>query len=1128
MLLGTVAALCVLGMSAGDNPPKREFRSIWMAAMGIDWPYKEQIGNERLAKAAFIEYIENFKRHNIQNICLQIRPLADALYRSSLEPWAESVTGTRGKDPGWDPLQFAIEECHKRGMELYAWINPFRIDNQGRVYTTPYDLEWREKGWELKSGSWTIFNIAVPDARQHCLDVMREVYTNYDIDGMLFDDYFYPGDHLTTASTAGDYSMYLEYKKKQEADKKPVMSIADWRRDNVNRFVEEIYQMIQRDRPDMRFGIGPAGTAGKSAAKHGVTAPSCGYDWQYDDIFADPLAWLHDGTIDFIAPQIYWARTESPAFFTPLAEWWSYVAQHFGRHNYISMASYKVDKAAFGGNNEKGWSEIVAQIEIGRSNAKDNAPGQIYFSATQFDGPVLTGLGDWVETHAYQRPSLTPVITWKDHYVYQAPAGVNYADGKLSWTATKGERDNSIIRYSIYAIPRAKALEDALDPNGDGISGEYLVDVSYDTQYTIPADKQADYWYAVCVLDGYGYESKPGTALYTGERSRPTTLLGPAKGAVPGWDAEFTWTPVDGAEYLIEVSQNADFTLIYDRQTGLKQPKAIVDLGGLRDNTTCYWRVAVCEPMKIYTYTDASTFLSPTRVDAVKATLIGPVGNESSASVKFSWQPVPDADSYRVEVSHDADFSTTAFRDVVQSPETTVEVPAIAIGYDELYWRVMAYGRRINTSLSDAAKFNMSRMPVGTYEQGYTIGNVKDVAMNTNHIVTMTWQRSTVDASNPLPFTDNGSLNRSMVVTHDFVFVTGRDANSRTASAYLSQYDLLTGEHLRDIKLYGDEYIPTYPCNQVVTDARGDVYVFDYATNVTSRPLVLKKVDLVTGKLTEVVELKGKTTTATRVDYAALYGDVLSGDYVVFAVVNNKSTLLRWVVKDGEVEDLNTVPTTNFSAAVKTHGLAPRLFPIDETRCWVDGTAAPATLYNFVDGTFSASIPGAADGLELADNGIAFFESAGSTFMIYNCGASSTGSCYRVARVGSAAGDFDTFDVIAEIKAPAADNAAEGSSPVSAYADANGAYFATYSPGNYLAGFAYKYTHGVYDVTVDKDDSIHVADGIVTADGDVEIRAYSPAGALIGVAAPGTALTLDTPGLYIVQAGSAARRVVIK
>ena len=251
-LLAIALGAGTLTASAQTAPaePKREFRSSWVAAMGIDWP-KSTI--EATAKQQLINYLDKLKAANFTGACIHVRPNADALYKSTLEPWSADVSGTRGKDPGWDPLEFAVEECHKRGLECYAWVNPYRVTARSHTYNTDFDKQWKANGWLISYGSWTSFNPGDQGARRHCLDAIKEIYTNYNIDGMLFDDYFYPGDGMPENSTADDWKHYKESKTK--------LSIADWRRQNVNTFVKELYDEIQAVRPDMRFGIGPAGVS---------------------------------------------------------------------------------------------------------------------------------------------------------------------------------------------------------------------------------------------------------------------------------------------------------------------------------------------------------------------------------------------------------------------------------------------------------------------------------------------------------------------------------------------------------------------------------------------------------------------------------------------------------------------------------------------------------------------------------------------------------------------------------------------------------------------------------------------------------------------------------------------------
>ena len=521
-LLSAALALSFMCTAAAQaDPPKREFRSSWVAGMGIDWPKSK---DQATAKKQLITYLDKFKAQNMTGVCIHVRPRADAYYKSSYEPWSADLTGTRGKDPGWDPLAFAIEECHKRGLECYAWINPYRVNADNVTYTTSFDKEWDNNGWLIRSRKWTSFNPGHPGARQHCFDVIKEIYTNYNIDGMLFDDYFYPGNGMQgvpaqgwetqSDSDADDYEMW--------ENAKSGMTLYNWRRNNVNTFVKELYDMIQETRPDLRFGIGPAGVVRKSASLYNLKQPAIkSGDWQYDKIYSDPLKWLADGSIDFISPQVYWSTTNADAPFRPLAEWYGMVAKHFNRHNYISIAAYKLHKDyahEFGGNNENGWLQIQTQLECTRTYNQNEASGIIYYNTQSVNGPALTGLGDWMGEHCFQRPALVPKVTWKDRVVYSAPESAEHSNGVIKWKATTGA-PKAIIRYTVYAVPSTVNYSDALASDGDGIDGKYLQSVVYGTSYTLPADAMTNHWYAVCVYDGYGYESEPALINYNGPGS---------------------------------------------------------------------------------------------------------------------------------------------------------------------------------------------------------------------------------------------------------------------------------------------------------------------------------------------------------------------------------------------------------------------------------------------------------------------------------------------------------------------------------------------------------------------------------------------------------------------------------
>lgn len=533
----TSIAMCVaLALSASaTTSPKREFRSTWLTTyMNIDWPSRDGIGTSATAQAQakkeLIAYLDAHKDRNFTGVCFHVRSMADAMYKSKYEPWSQYISGTRGVDPGWDPLAFAVEECHKRGLECYAWLNPYRHNRSWAARTTPQDKEWEAKGWFINQGTvdqagmhtssneYEVFNPALPEVRQHIINVFRDVYMNYRIDGILCDDYFYP-NNIPANETALDYKDFVAQNPGVEGTKE---AIGDWRRENVNLLMRQISEQIDKDRPDLRFGLSPAGIARKGAAPHGIKDVGIGDDWQYNQIYSDPVAWLADGSIDFISPQIYWFSYPGSNSYTAsapydrLAEWWYYAAEHYGRHAYISIAPYRFldsdNRVVY--NNEAHWKDLSNQISLNRKYDTGNAPGIISYSSKYMDGPLCTGWGDYLEANSFQGKSLVPVVTWKDNKQLTVPdAKLN--GNKISWTGARQSGTDPIMRYTVYAVPQYVTKEQAADPAGDGIAGQYLREVVYGSTYTIPMELEGTYWYAVCAYDGYGFESEPAYLNYS-------------------------------------------------------------------------------------------------------------------------------------------------------------------------------------------------------------------------------------------------------------------------------------------------------------------------------------------------------------------------------------------------------------------------------------------------------------------------------------------------------------------------------------------------------------------------------------------------------------------------------------
>lgn len=489
-LAAVLLAIAALPMSSGV---KREVRSVWMATVwALDWP--SSTSSTTAQKNEMIKYLDVLQKNNFNAIYFQVRTMSDAFYKSSYEPWSSYLTGTRGKDPGWDPLAFVVEECHKRGIECHAWVNPYRFST-GSNWSTAQDQALKSAGMLLaytKSDgkTTTILNPGLESVRKRIVDVCKEIISNYDVDGLVFDDYFYP-EGIPVTSSAGDYDLWQESGAS--------MTFGDWRRNNVNQMVADVYKMVQQQKPYVRFGISPAGAACTSAAvaaKHGIDRCPVASDWQYDGIFSDPVAWLEAGTIDYISPQLYWKTNHKTNPFGPMTKWWSYVAKHFGRHHYASHSISFLNSS----NTTSDWEEIGKQVQFSRDYTENEAPGAVFYSAAYVTGKKQSGFGEWLQVNKFQNKALTPAIDWKKSDLEKVQvSALNKRATVLSWTGV----DN--VRYSVYAVPESVNVE-TLDSN---IPAEYLLGVSYKTTYTMPDDKKSGYNYAVCVLDRYGNEYEP-------------------------------------------------------------------------------------------------------------------------------------------------------------------------------------------------------------------------------------------------------------------------------------------------------------------------------------------------------------------------------------------------------------------------------------------------------------------------------------------------------------------------------------------------------------------------------------------------------------------------------------------
>lgn len=497
-LLLLVWAFCV----NAQTPPKRELRGAWISSyFGLDWPNRNE--SPATQRSRLIDILNHHKATGINVVYLQVRSQCDALYPSAIEPWSNDLTGTQGLAPNplWDPLQFAIEETHKRGMELHAWINPYRAVGNTATPAANHVSNTHPE-WMLTSGTsgtttLKILNPALPAVRDHIVSVIEDLVTRYDIDGIHFDDYFYP------TTVQNDDAWY-------NADRRGFTNKGDWRRDNVNLLIKRVNETVSRLKPWVKFGVSPSGIYRNS------TNPAIGTDTRglehYTSLYADTRRWLQEGWVDYIAPQVYWNIGFYPtADYQVIVPWWNNNA--YGRHIYIGMAAYRVNEAGAWRNP----SEIPNQVRLNRSYP--NVQGGIFFRTLHLRNNLL-GFRDSIRLNLYQKPALLPTMPWKDNTPPAAPHGLEASRPSgntyvLSWNAPP-PASNELDKVWQYAIYRSESpVIDISDAN----NLLAITTTKVETYTDVTAEEDKTYYYTVTALDRHHNES---TASNVTDHAPPT------------------------------------------------------------------------------------------------------------------------------------------------------------------------------------------------------------------------------------------------------------------------------------------------------------------------------------------------------------------------------------------------------------------------------------------------------------------------------------------------------------------------------------------------------------------------------------------------------------------------------
>lgn len=430
--------------------PRKEIRAVWLCTVrDIDWPRNKT--NPEVQKQEFIEYLDLFKQYNVNTVIMQVRPCADAFYNSSLEPWSQYLTGVQGHDPGWDVMNFMINETHKRGMEFHAWMNPYRIcEDYTKFNPAANAISKTHPEWVMQYGKLWILNPALPEVRQHLCNVVADLLDKYDVDGIHFDDYFYPykNGELPDLQDYQKYGVPAGFTNRE-----------DWRRDNVNKAIEAVHNTIIAHKPGAIFSISPFCVWRNSSVDPRGSNTST-YDSNYDTLYADILKWCEENWIDLVVPQLYYSTQNKNANFNVLVNWWP---EHVG--NCPIAIGLELD--LYSPNHSQAVYQTTTEIEqeFFYARRQTKVQGTFLFCAKVFKENKINLLGKLAEM--YPEPSVIPFFGRSTTSAPSALTSLKAEGQKLSW-----ENKGNGMRYVIYRIDAKVAHTiDIISSNSYDVTG---------------------------------------------------------------------------------------------------------------------------------------------------------------------------------------------------------------------------------------------------------------------------------------------------------------------------------------------------------------------------------------------------------------------------------------------------------------------------------------------------------------------------------------------------------------------------------------------------------------------------------------------------------------------------------
>jgi len=479
-----------------------EMRGVWVATVkNIDYP-TSKYADPQTHQNEIIKMLDYFQSIGINAVFFQVRPAADAFFNSSYEPWSEWLTGKQGKrpEPYWDPMEFIIYQAHKRNIEFHAWINPFRaVANIETANIAADHISKKKPEWIFTYGINKYFDPGIPEVREYTIEIIKDIVKRYDVDGIHFDDYFYP---YPEKNESGGGHIPLPDKETFEKYGAGFSKIEDWRRDNMDKFVRETGIEIKKIKPKVKYGIGPSGIwRNKGFDPKGSNTKGFAH---YDYLYADVLKWVNSEWIDYVVPQCYWNIGHSAADYNELVNWWSKSITS-NRHLYIGQGVYMASATS----DNKKWQnpqELPNQLRINRESKK--VSGAVFYKASSvLQNPL--GFCDSLKNDFFAQAVLTPKMEWLEEVVIAEIIGIprDILDVKLgksyviSWELPQ---EGKAVSYNVYKFEGNTAGE---------LNKDNLYEKTKDLYISIPRKRLAifkkDFTFIVTAVSKNGTESKP-------------------------------------------------------------------------------------------------------------------------------------------------------------------------------------------------------------------------------------------------------------------------------------------------------------------------------------------------------------------------------------------------------------------------------------------------------------------------------------------------------------------------------------------------------------------------------------------------------------------------------------------